>query len=194
MGSGLALQLSKRNEVRLGSRRKEKARAVAATIPGVGGGTNGEVASWCEVAVLTIPFDTIVSVKALAPFLSGKLVLSAINPLRREGKVMQYALSDHSAAEMVSYALSGARVATAFNNVPAAFFRGHNVDADVLVASDRRKTYDDAAKLIGTVEGLRPLYVGPLSEAQSVERLTVMILNAADLAGVPRFAVKFVPR
>jgi hypothetical protein len=167
--------------------------AAAAKIPGVRGGSNMDVAVWCEAAILTVPFDAVESLNAFASLLSDKLVLSAVNPLRFEGSVIQYALRDRSAAELAASALPRSRVATAFNNIPAAFFRGHQTQADVLVAADSEKTYEEAATLIATIGGLRPLYVGPLSQAQSVERLTAIILSAAALAGGPRLTVRFVP-
>jgi NADPH-dependent F420 reductase len=193
MGSGLAAQLVKKNNVRIGSRNPEKARAAAAKIPGVKGEGNEAAARWCDVAIVSVPFDAIASLESFADALSGKLVVSVINPLRREGDVLQYASEGRSAAELVAAALPRSSVATAFNNVPAGFFRRPSEqEVDVLVAADSKETYDKAASLVRSIPRLRPLYVGPLSQAESVERLTVMVLNAAILNGGKRFTVKFV--
>jgi predicted dinucleotide-binding enzyme len=84
-------------------------------------------------------------------------------------------------------------VATAFNSIPAAFFRRPSEqEVDVLVAADSKETYDKVALLVRSIPRLRPLYVGSLSQAESVERMTVMVLNAAILNGGKRFAIKFV--
>lgn len=193
MGSGLAAHLSKENEVRIGSRDLAKARATAAKIPGVEGGKDTDVADWCEVAIVAVPFSAIGELGALAGPLSGKAVISMVNPLKREGGLLEYAEKQGSAAEAVAASLRGSRVATGFNNVPAAFFRKPFDDVvDILVATDSRSTFDEVAPLIRSVARMRPLYVGPLSQAISVERLTVMVLNAAKLNGGSRFSVKFV--
>lgn len=193
MGSGLATQLAKKNDVRIGSRNPEKARAAAAKIPGVEGESNEAAARWCEAAIISVPFDAIAFLEGFADALAGKLVVSMINPLRREGSILQYASGGRSAAELVAAALPRSLVATAFNNIPAGFFRRPSEqEADVLVAADTKETYNKAASLVRSIPRLRPLYVGPLSQAESVERMTVMVLNAAILNGGKRFAVKFV--
>jgi hypothetical protein len=193
MGSVLARQLSKRNEVRIGSRSLDRAIAAAAKIRGTKGGVDRDVAAWCDTAVLSVPFYAIGILIGFTRPLSGKLVISAVNPIVREGDLFQYALADRSAAELVASALPLSRVATAFNNVPAAFLRKSTGQRlDILVAADSKRTYEEAAVLVRSIPGLRPLYVGPLSQAQSVERLTVMVLNAAKLGGRSDILVRFV--
>ncbi len=193
MGIALATALSKQNEVRIGSRDAERARAAAAKTTGVKGDENGAVAKWCEAAVLAVPFDAVEALKPLAGPLAGKPVISIINPLRVEGEVLQYGLERGSAAEKVASVLGKSRVATAFNNMPSAFFtKPSEQEVDVLVAADSKETFDDAASLVKSIPRLRPLYVGPLTQAQSVERITVVVLNAAKLNGGRRFSVKFV--
>ncbi len=193
MGSGLAPQLAGGNEVRIGSRNLEKAVAAAAKMPGVKGVSDRDAAVWCEAAILTVPFDAVGNLNEFAEPLSGKLVVSAINPLKREGTLFRYVLSEKSAAELVASALPASRVATAFNNLPAAFFRSASEEGvDILVATDSKRTYEETAALVRSVPRLRPLYVGPLSQAQSVERLTVVVLNAATLRGGPDLSIRFV--
>ncbi len=193
LGPALAVPLAKKNEVRIGSRNPEKAESAAYGISGVKGGSNGEVAAWCEAAIATVPYEAVASLAGLSGALSGKLVLSAVNPIRQQGGLFQYALEHGSAAELLSTALPGSRVATAFNNVPVAFFgEQEGAEVDVLVAAESRETYVSASEVVGSVPRLRPVYVGPLSQAQSVERLTVLVLNASRLRGGPKLSVKFV--
>ncbi|HME19136.1 MAG TPA: NAD(P)-binding domain-containing protein [Nitrososphaerales archaeon] len=195
MGSGLAEQLSKKHEVRMGSRDAARARAAATRIAGVVGDGNEAVALWCETAIVAVPFSAVESLRELAKALSGKLVISIINPLRKEGAVLQYASGGLSAAELVAQALPRSSVATAFNNVPAAFVRNPPKEGlDILVAASTKDAYERTAGLVRSIQGMRPLYVGPLSQAESVERLTVMVLNAAMLNGVAKFSTKFVSR
>jgi NADPH-dependent F420 reductase len=193
MGSALAARLAKSNEVRIGSRRREKAEAAAAALPGVRGELGEQAARWCEAAIVSVPYEAIGALEGFAESLAGKLVISIINPLRREGNVLQYGTEGRSAAELVASALPRSFVATAFNNVPLAFFRKpSSQEVDILVAADSRETFEKAATLVRSIPGLRPLYVGPLTQAESVERITVLVLNAAKLNGGPRFTIKFV--
>ena len=193
MGTGLAAGLSKGHEVRIGSRDAGRARASTEKLPGVKGGTDIEVARWCEAGIVAVPFSAIGELGELADPLSGKLVISMINPIRRVGGLLEYAAGDGSAAESVAAVLKKSRVATAFNNVPASFFKKEVRElVDVLVAADSRSAYDEAAVLVRGISHLRPLYVGPLKEARLVERLTVMVLNAAKLNGGSGYSVKFV--
>jgi NADPH-dependent F420 reductase len=195
MGSELAKQLSKKHEVRIGSRDVARARASASRIAGVKGNSNGAVALWCEAAIVAVPFSSVGSLKEFADALSGKLIVSIINPLRKEGTVLQYASKGLSAAEQVAEALPRSSVSTAFNNVPAAFVRRPpDQGIDILVAADTNDTYEATADLVRSIQGLRPLYVGPLSQAESVERITVMVLNAAMLNGVGTLSTRFVSR
>jgi len=193
MGMGLAIRLSKKNEVMIGSRDRGRARLAASKISGVRGGDYSEVAEWCEVAVVAVPAEAIDSLKGLARALSGKIVVSIINPLKVEEGLLQYSIEKGSAAKMLAEALPESRVATAFNNVPVAFFKKPSKEViDVLIAADSRETFEEAASLVRDVGGMRPLYVGPLTHAESVERLTVMVLNAAKLNGGSRYSVRFV--
>ena len=195
MGMGLAAQLSRANEVRIGSRDAGKASIAAARIAGVKGGTNANVARWCDAAIVAVPFSGIGALKELDGALAGKLVVSIVNPLRTEGPVLQYASDGPSAAELVARALPRSAVSTAFNNIAAAFIRRPPEEGlSVLIAAGTRETYERTAGLVRSIPRMEPLYAGPLSQAQSVERLTVVVLNAAALNGVSRFSPKFVSK
>jgi len=195
MGSALASQLAKAHEARIGSRDAARAHAAARRIAGVKGDTNDAAAAWCDTAIVAVPFSAIGSLNELAESLSGKLVVSIINPLRTEGRVLQYASEGHSAAELVAEALPRSSVSTAFNNVPAALIRRPpDVSLHILVATDMKDTYEKTAELVRSIPQMEPLYVGPLSQAESVERLTVIVLNAAALNGIAKLAPRFISK
>jgi hypothetical protein len=149
-------------------------------------------AKWCDVAVVAMPFGAVEGLKDYAGALSGKLVLSMVNPLKPQGGLFRYASEGRAAAQMMADALPESTVATAFNNVPASFLRKPRSEADVLVAADTREGFERAAEVVRGVAGLRPLYVGPLSEAETIERLTVIFLNAAKLNGGSGLSLKLV--
>lgn len=179
-----------------GARGAEAARGLeAASGRKMGGGTNQQVAQECDLAVLTVPdLEDSELLKGLRAPLEGKLVVSPIVPMRFEDGMARYAGPDGSAAEEVASVLDGSRVAAALHNVPAPTLAapGSKLDFDVLVAADRREDYDQASALIGSIDGLRPLYAGPLRMSREIEALTPLLLNAAKLNGLRRLSVKFV--
>ncbi len=195
MGSGLGRLLALKNEVRIGSRDPERAKRAAARIPGASWGSYQGAAEWCEACVVAVPFGAVGDLAVLAGPLAGKLVLSVVNPLKVEEGVLQYALAKGSAAEAIAEALPESVVATAFNNVPQGMLGDpERPELDVLIAAADKEGFARAARLVSSVPRMRPVYVGPLSQAQSVERVTVLEINAARLSGSKPFAVRLVGR
>ena len=195
MGQGLAALLSKSHEVLIASRDPGKARQVAAAVAGATGTDYGTAAEGCEAAVVAIPFSALGSLSPIAGALTGKLVISMVNPLKTEGGVFRYALERGSAAESLGTVLPNSRVATAFNNIPSSFFSGPGPQTlDVVVCADTRATYDEAAVIVRSIPNLRPLYGGPLRVAADVERITPLILNLAKWNAMGSIAPRFVSR
>jgi len=200
LGAGLALRLSRRHEVMIGSRSAEKADRMAAelsTTTGVRlvGGTASRVAEACEAAILAVSYDPDQAfLKSLEEPLSGKLVLSPVVPMKLEAGRFYYSKEDGSAAESVAALLEKSAVAAAFHTVPAPLLFKANVplDLDVPVAADSRRTFDAAASIVSSIDGLRPLYAGPLSTARTLEGLVPLLLNLAKQNGLHNLSVKFV--
>jgi 8-hydroxy-5-deazaflavin:NADPH oxidoreductase len=195
IGSALGGRLSKNHGVIIGSRDAAKARRAAAGIEGAVGMDYHGAAKAADVVIFAIPYSAMGSVAELAEDVSGKLVLSLINPLELEGGLLKYSAHGISAAEELAKLLPGARVATAFNNVPVGFFRKDDTpQADVLVAADAKETYEEAAELVRGVGGMRPLYAGPLTQAKIVESITPLVLNLANLNKTGSLTTRFVAR
>ncbi|MGD0477872.1 MAG: NADPH-dependent F420 reductase [Nitrososphaerales archaeon] len=193
MGSGLGEQLAKSHEVIIGSRDPAKAKAAAAAIKGARGADYSTAARECDSAIVAIPFSAIDSVSSLAKELSGKLVISVINPMKFENGMLSYGLERGSAAEMLAAKLPESRIATAFNNIAAGFFKKpERSRVDVVVAADSKETFDETARIVKSIPNLRPLYAGPLSEAQTVERITPLMLNLAKNNETGNLATRFV--
>jgi len=195
MGSGLGERLAKSHEVIIGSRDPAKAMASAARIKSAKGADYSTAARECDSAIAAVPFFAIDSMSSLTNELSGKLVISVINPMRLENGMLSYGLERGSAAEMLADKLPKSRVATAFNNISATFFkRPEALRLDVVVAADSKETFNEAAGIIRSIPSLRPLYAGPLSEAQVIERITPLILNLAKRNGTGSLSIRFVPQ
>jgi len=195
MGGAVAKQLSKNNVVVIGSRDPARAEEAAKSIKGATGADYATATRDAEAAVFAIPYSAIGEAAVLADELRGKLVISMFNPLKLEGGLLHYPLEKGSAAEELAGLLPDSRVATAFNNVPARIFEEEEpIPMDILVATETKETFDEAAALVRSVPNLRPLYVGPLSQAQMVERVTALVLNLAKLNKTGALATRFVSR
>ena len=199
MGRALATGFAKRHEVLLGSRDANKGEAAAeklrlATSGEVRGGSNAEMSLECDVAVLVVPdLRDAGFLEGIREPLSKKMVISPIVPMRVQDGLMVYGKTSGSAAEDVASILTESRVVAALHHVPALtlLHRGR-VDCDVMVACDDKTDYERASRLISDVDGLRPLYVGPLSLARSVESITPLLVNSAKLNQMGRLSLKLV--
>lgn len=195
MGGAVAGQLSRKHSIIIGSREPARAMEAAAGIPRATGSDYAGAAGQAEAVIIAVPFSAIGEVAALADGLAGKLVVSMVNPLKVVGGLLEFALEKGSAAEKIKEMLPKSRVATAFNNVPRAIFENEpQVAIDILVAADSKATYDEAAALVRDVPGCRPLYAGPLSQAEVVERITPLVLNLARLNGTGALTTRFISR
>ena len=193
MGSALARQLAKSHEVIIGSRDPAKAREAAKGIRGARGTDYQTASKEADSAVVSLPYSAIGALGGLSGALAGKLVVSVVNPLKFEDGLLHDSVEKGSAAQELARALPKSRVVTAFNNVPARFFTKDEVmPMDILVAAQSKEVFEEAAKLIRSIPNLRPLYAGPLSEAELVERVTALVLNLAKLNGTGVLTTRFV--
>jgi 8-hydroxy-5-deazaflavin:NADPH oxidoreductase len=73
----------------------------------------------------------------------------------------------------------GVTVVSAFHTVSAAALAdpSHQLDEDVLIAGDDRKTKDGVADLVRRIPGLRPVDCGELEVARFLEQLTPLLIS-----------------
>ena len=199
-GRGLALRLAMNNEVLIGSRDAEKANQTAAELSklsnkSIKGGSNATVAGQGDIAILAIPevYNPAFFEELVHP-LSNKLVISPIAPMKSFGGSFVHAKDAGLAAETVASMLHQSRVVAAFHTLPAATLANaaRKIDFDVLVCADSKEIFEEVAKVIICMEGVRPLYAGPLKDARMVESLTPLLLNIAKLNNLKRLSIKFV--
>lgn len=195
MGNALAKHLSKDYQVIIGSRDPSRAAAAARGIRGASGADYRGAAREADVVIISVPYEAIGRAADSAGEAASKLVISVINPMKMEEGLLKYGLKEGSAAEELARMLPHSRVATAFNNVPSGFLKDEPVPpVDILVAADSKETYEETAKIVSSIREMRPLYVGPLSEARLVEAVTPMVLNLARLNGTKALTTRFVTR
>ncbi len=195
MGMALAGRLAGANEVIIGSRDPTRARDAARKIHGATGADYETASKEADVVVVAVPASAMETVAPLVKALAGKLVISAVNPLKFEGGLAHYGRERGSAAEELAKILPRSRVATAFNNIPAGFLqKGEFPPIDVLVAADSREVFEETARIVNSIPNLRPLYAGPLSQSAIVEAITALVLNLADLNQTGSLTTRFASR
>lgn len=186
LGFGLAIRCAQAgHEIKIGSRSPEKAEAAAARIrelvpnATVVGDTNEKAAQGSKLIFLALPFAAQKDIlPSIAPYTEGKIVIDTTVPMIFGKPPVYDTPSAGSAAENVKTLLPGANVVAGFHTVSAASLAepGRQIQCDALLCGD-----DDAAKEtvseIARVFIQRVFDVGPLCNAQSIERLTPMLIG-----------------
>jgi NADPH-dependent F420 reductase len=186
LGRAVALRLALGGvPVRLGSRDLARAVAAAAEIAAlaplgdVRGAGNREAAAAADVCFLCVP-DTaqVGTLRDLAEPLAGKILVDATVCLAPDDPTRIVPPPEGSAAERAAALLPRTRVIAALQTVAARrLLRGEDLNrVDALVAGDDPDAKAVATELIEQM-GVRPLDAGPLRNAQTLERLTALIIG-----------------
>jgi NADPH-dependent F420 reductase len=173
------------HDVVLGSRDPQRAEATAAGIaaPDAGSlrGASNEEAASCEIVVVATPFDSAVAtVSALRTALAGKVVISMVNALIREGRELVPLYPPRgSMAAQIAFALPESTVVGAFHHLPAAQMEdlGSGIDADVVIFSDDADARELIASVVNEMPGLRGVVAGSMSLASAVEAFTAVCVS-----------------
>jgi NADPH-dependent F420 reductase len=163
-GSALAKQLAATDDVVIGSRDADRARAAAAEL-GVAGATNEEAVVGADLVVLACSASAaLVMAQSLREAIGTTPVLSVASELQVKG--------DRSLAEHVADALD-APVAAGLHTVAASSV---GAPQDALVCGDDADAKALALELAGRVVGGRAIDAGPLRNARALEGLTGVIV------------------
>lgn len=199
-GRGLALRWAKAgNEVALGSRDEERARARAEELRALAGGavieggSNEWAVSGATAVVLSVPYAAHAeTLRALAPHLVGRVVIDITVPLRPP-KVHEVHLPEGQAAALEAQAILGAGtpVVAALHHVSSVHLgdADHAVDCDVLVCADDKAAMDLALALVEQL-GVRAFDAGPLRNAVALESLTPVLLHLGKRYKSPGLGIK----
>jgi 8-hydroxy-5-deazaflavin:NADPH oxidoreductase len=200
MGEGFALRWGLRHDIIIGSRESYKAKNVAenytkiakdeygkSMVGNIVGEDNSTLAKHCDLILLSIPYESIEDTCTVInkEIKSDCIIVSPIVPMTRTAAGFVYIpLEDRkkTAAEAVAELLSPrSRVLTAFHTVSEIKLKNINqsLDADTFVCGDDLNMVSKLNNLISEINGLRPIYLGPLSIAYQAEVLTPILLNAA---------------
>ncbi|HIE31157.1 MAG TPA: NADPH-dependent F420 reductase [Methanosarcinales archaeon] len=195
IGEGFALHWAEKHQIRIGSRKSEKAEVTSErfneTLANYGckgeikGFDNKTAAEGADVIILTIPYEHVSGViDVVRPVLSDQIIVSPVVPMTR-GEYFEYNTPAHgSAAQEIQAMLpEGMNVVAAFHTVASR--RLCSLDpafqCDVMICGDERRSKDVIIDLTHDIECLRPLDVGPLALASTIESLTPLLLNIAML-------------
>ena len=121
-----------------------------------------------------------VTLKPLAPALEGKVVVSMVNALVKDGREMLALIPPRgSMAAAVQAALPGSAVSAAFHHLPASEMEDLDggLAADVLVCSDDSGATQATMDLVDAIEGLRALDAGSLAQASAIEAFTAVCIT-----------------
>ena len=140
-------------------------------------------AAAADLVVVATPWDgAVATVRGLAEPLAGKVVVSMVNALVKEGRELLALVPPRgSMAAAVQAALPASRVSAAFHHLPASEMENLDIgarwptcsSAPTTTEAERRRSSWSSA-----IDGLRPLDAGSLSQAAAVEALTAVLHHA----------------
>ena len=213
MGEGFALRWSSKHEIFVGSRDGERAKEAANSYSktarnfygdkmsgGIVGDENVEIASICDVIMLSIHSDHIEDTcKQISKHLRNDcLVISPIVPMKKTENGFVYIPLEQgkkSAAEAVATSLgSRFRVVASFHTISEARLKNlqQGLNSDTFVCGDDKEALLTVQQLVSEIAGLHYIYLGPLSIAYQAEVLTPMLLNSAYRNKIKNPAIKIV--
>lgn len=200
MGEGFSLRWSRRHDIVVGSRDAAKAKEAAenyakaakeaygSSMTGsISGDENFALAKDVDVLILSIPYENIneTCAKMSGHVRDDCIVVSPIVPMTRTDAGFVYIPLEQgkkNAAEMVADGLGPrSRVVSAFHTISEVKLKnaGQSLDGDTFICGDDPAAVSKLNGLISEINGLRPVYLGPLALSYQAEILTPMLLNAA---------------
>ncbi|HLY94808.1 MAG TPA: NAD(P)-binding domain-containing protein [Gaiellaceae bacterium] len=176
-GLALAKRLLEAGEdVVIGSRDADRARAAAAEI-GAAGAANEDAAKSAELVVLAVKADAALSTAAaLADAIGTTPVLSVASELRFTKQGVHPTAERESIAERTQTLLH-APVAAGLHSLAAATLANGKAEGDALVCGDDADAKELALMLAAKVVAGRALDAGPLMSARALEGMTAVIVN-----------------
>lgn len=160
------------------SRDPAKARALAEQLAaGATTGTYG-AAPTGDIVILAVPYANAAAVVAeYGDALDGKIIIDITNPISADATRLVTPAGSSGAQEIAKSAPAGAHVVKAFNSLFGhVLARGGRLDA--FIAADDPEAKARVSSFIESL-GLRPLDVGGLHMAQTLEALGLMLIGLA---------------
>ena len=166
--------------VELMSRDADKARALAARI-----GTHATTGSFGaapagDIVILAVTYASVLDVvRQYGEALAGKLLVDITNPVASDHMSLVTPGDSSGAQEIAKLAPADAQVVKAFNTVFSHILAAHPDEEhtlDVFIASDNAQAKARISAFIESL-GLRPLDIGPLRMARTLEYVCLLSLG-----------------
>jgi 8-hydroxy-5-deazaflavin:NADPH oxidoreductase len=166
-------------------------RALPAGSVSIQGSTLEAIARDARVIVVCVPYGVLASVgEALAPLLSGQILVSPVVPFDRAspGRV-QRLVAGSAAEELQQMVMGSAHVVACLHTVSYELLReAPSTTPDTLVCGGGGEDKRVAIELCGLL-GLRGLDAGPLENAVVLEGLTVILVGMNVALGINRAGI-----
>ena len=187
-GRGLGLRLARAGaQVTIGSRSIERAREAVDRIRlragelGVKAADNASIVDGCDVIVLAVPFAhaSVIVEKYAERFQPGSLLIDVTVPVMFVDRTPRLTdVPEGSATEQIRRRLpSQIQLAAALKTVPASLLEGdQSLDCDEFVYGDSPEARSRAREILLLIPGLRPIDVGSLEAARTIERMAVLAI------------------
>ena len=190
MATNIAGRIAKAGHVvEVVSRNPAKAQALTQQLAsGAITGTYGAAPSG-DIVILAVPYKSAAAVVTdFGKALQGKVIIDISNPVSPDATSLVTPAGSSGAQEIAKAAPDGAHVVKAFNTIFGhVLAKGGHLDA--FIAADDAKAKERVSIFLETL-GLRPLDVGGLQMAQSLEALGLMMIGLAkNGAGTWDFAM-----
>jgi 8-hydroxy-5-deazaflavin:NADPH oxidoreductase len=213
MGEGFALRWCFKHDVVIGSRELQRAKEAAekytkvardaygnSMIGSIIGEDNFALAIDSDLLILSIPYEHIDDTcsRLANKIRNDCIVVSPIVPMARTDSGFIYTPLEQGkkpAAYLVAENLPPrSRIVSAFHTISEVKLRNvkQDLDADTFVCSDDQNAVAILNNLISEINGLRSIYLGPLSMTYQAEILTPMLLNAAKRNKMKNLGIRLV--
>ena len=207
----MALRLSKKHDVLIGSRELDKAKELASGYTLIAksfyknvtgkfiGLRNSDVACSSDITVISVPYQHILQLAKdiRYDFKKDSILLSPaayVEFEREDAPTPKIEGKSNSLAEAIAKLIPEVRVVSAFQTISASKLAKLELvlDYDILVATDSKEAYSIVAKFIEDIPNLRPLYAGSLSYSRILESLTQLLINSGRLNKLKSPSLKIV--
>jgi len=153
----------------------------------ISGDNNFDLAKDLDILILSIPYETINDTcsKLSQDISDSCIIISPIVPMKWTEKGFTYIPFEEgkkTAAEMVADNFkSRSRIVSAFHTISEVKLKKLELtlDVDTYICGDDPSVVEKIKELASEIQGLRPIYLGPLSMTYQAEVLTPMLLNGA---------------
>jgi 8-hydroxy-5-deazaflavin:NADPH oxidoreductase len=140
-----------------------------------------------DILILSIPYESINDTcsKLSQDISDSCIIISPIVPMKWTEKGFTYIPFEEgkkTAAELVADNFkSRSRIVSAFHTISEVKLKKLELtlDVDTYICGDDTSVVEKIKELVSEIQGLRPIYLGPLSMTYQAEVLTPMLLNGA---------------